>query len=132
MQLMKNHDCSYNTKVTDNELYIATDTELSTPPEPHTRFIMALEKYNAGEKIEILIFLSSLLYELEPYVKCCFNVVQCFIAVFFFVEDVDVFIGERNIAFIFRLIFVDGVPMFCNVVEYPYLRIPLAGSGGDQ
>ena len=56
MQLMKNHDCSYNTKVTDNELYIATDTELSTPPEPHTRFIMALEKYNAGEEIEILTF----------------------------------------------------------------------------
>ena len=56
MQLMKNHDCSYNTKVTDNELYIATDTELSTPPEPHTRCIMALEKYNAGEEIEILTF----------------------------------------------------------------------------
>lgn len=56
MQLMKNHDCSYNTKVTDNELYIATDTELSTHPEPHTRFIMALEKYNAREKIEILTF----------------------------------------------------------------------------
>ena len=56
MQLMKNHDCSYNTKVTDNELYIATDTELSTPPEPHTRRIMALEKYNAGEEIEILTF----------------------------------------------------------------------------
>ena len=53
MQLMKNHDCSYNTKATDNELYIATDKELSTPPEPHTRFIIALEKYNAGEKIEI-------------------------------------------------------------------------------
>ena len=56
MQLMKNHDCSYNTRVTDNELYIATDTELSTPPEPHTRFIMALEKYNAEEEIEILTF----------------------------------------------------------------------------
>ena len=56
MQLMKNHDCSYNTKVTDNELYIATDKELSAFPEPHTRRIMALEKYNAGEEIEILTF----------------------------------------------------------------------------
>ena len=56
MQLMRNHGCSYNTKVTDNELYIATDKELSAPPEPHTRFMMALEKYNAGEKMEILTF----------------------------------------------------------------------------
>ena len=56
MQLLKNHDCSYNTKISDNELYIATDAELSTPQEPHTRFTMALEKYNAGEKIEILTF----------------------------------------------------------------------------
>lgn len=71
MQLMKNHDCSYNTKVTDNELYIATDTELSTPPEPHTRFIMALEKYNAGEEIEILTFqdLYKLLNVTEDEVK---------------------------------------------------------------
>lgn len=38
------------------KLYIATDTELSTPPEPHTRFVMALEKYNSGEDIEILTF----------------------------------------------------------------------------
>ena len=56
MQLMKNHDCSYNTKISDNELYIATDAELFTPQEAHTRFTMALEKYNAGEKIEILTF----------------------------------------------------------------------------
>lgn len=56
MQLLKNHNCSYNTKISDNELYIATDTELSTPQEPHTRFTMALEKYNAGEKMEILTF----------------------------------------------------------------------------
>ena len=71
MQLMKNHDCSYNTKVTDNELYIATDTELSTPPELHTRFIMALEKYNAGEEIEILTFqdLYKLLNVTEDEVK---------------------------------------------------------------
>lgn len=56
MQLLKNHGCSYNTNVKDDELYIATNVELSTPPEPHTRFIMALEKYNAGEKMEILTF----------------------------------------------------------------------------
>lgn len=56
MQLMKNHDCFYNAKVTDNDLYIATDTELSTPQEPHTRFTMALAKYNAGEMMEILTF----------------------------------------------------------------------------
>ncbi len=56
MYLMKNHGCSYNTKVTDNDLYIATDEELSTLPKPHSRLVTALEKFKAGDEMEILTF----------------------------------------------------------------------------
>ena len=56
MYLMKNHGCSYNTKVTDNDLYIATDAELSTLTEPHSRLVTAREKFKTGDEMEILTF----------------------------------------------------------------------------
>ena len=55
MQLMKNHDCSYNAKVAENNLYIATKNELTNPP-PHSRFLMATAKKTANGRIEILTF----------------------------------------------------------------------------
>ena len=62
MQLMKNHNCNYNTKVSENELYIATKEELLGSIDPHTRIAAAIGKYNSGEKMEILTFQK--LYEL--------------------------------------------------------------------
>ena len=59
---MKNHNCNYNTKVSENELYIATKEELFGSIDPHTRITAAMEKYNSGEKMEILTFQE--LYEL--------------------------------------------------------------------
>ena len=62
MQQMKNHGCSYNSKVSENELYIATNDEITKDPEPHSRYIMAVEKRNLGGQREVLTFME--LYKL--------------------------------------------------------------------
>ena len=72
------------------------------------------------------------LNQLEPYVVRRFNVVRCFVTILFFVENVDVLVGKRNITFIFVRFRYGSVALLCNVLEYPYVRIALAGEGGDQ
>lgn len=56
IQLLKNRNCSYIPKVTDADIYIATEEELLNPHEPHSRIMAAIQKYNGGGKIEILTF----------------------------------------------------------------------------
>ncbi len=56
IQLMKNHGSTYNTKVIENDLYIATDEEIIDGAQPNTRYAMAQQKRETQQNFEILTF----------------------------------------------------------------------------
>lgn len=56
IQVLANHGCKYNTKVSENNYYIASDEELLSPPtDKHTRYYAALQK-DDGRDISIISF----------------------------------------------------------------------------
>lgn len=53
---MQNHGCICKAKVSENDLYLATDDEIVEGAKPHTRFMAAQEKRKTDERYEILTF----------------------------------------------------------------------------
>lgn len=54
IQLLKNYGCEYNSKVSDNDYYIAMVDELENCPEPYTRYASAVQKKSSGGQIDII------------------------------------------------------------------------------
>ena len=56
IQILANHGCKYNTKVSENNYYIAFDEELISPPtDKYTRYYAALQK-DDGRDLSIISF----------------------------------------------------------------------------
>lgn len=55
IQILANHGCEYNTKVSENDYYVASDEELNMPSIENSRYCAALSNEN-GRKVKILSF----------------------------------------------------------------------------
>lgn len=56
IRVLANHGCKYNTKVSENNYYIASDEELMSPPtDKHTRHYAALQK-DDGRNVKVISF----------------------------------------------------------------------------
>ncbi len=56
IQILANHGCKYNIKVSENDYYVASDEELLDPiPKENTRYFAAL-KNDDGRKVEVISF----------------------------------------------------------------------------
>lgn len=56
IRVLANHGCKYNTKVSENNYYIASDEELMSPPtDKHTRHYAAL-KNDDGRNVKVISF----------------------------------------------------------------------------
>ena len=56
IQVLANYGCKYNTKVSENDYYVATDEELLDPiPKENTRYFAAL-KNDEGRNVKIISF----------------------------------------------------------------------------